>query len=179
MENEIWKDIKGYEGSYQISNLGRVKSLVRLHVKKEVILTNTCDSNGYKMTTLTVNGFELKTSIHRLIAIAFIGNPHNKPQVNHINGIKTDNRIENLEWATSKENINHAWDTGLTKRRLGKNSPNHKQIIDISNNEIYSSVKDAANIVGLKLSTLCAMLNGQNKNKTNLRYYEGNKSGGL
>ena len=111
---EIWKDIKGYEGYLQISNLGRVKSLERkvktyygYRIKKEKILSASHDINGYLDVKICVNYRTTSLKVHRLIAEAFIPNPESKPTVNHINGIKDDNRIENLEWATMKEQAYH------------------------------------------------------------------------
>lgn len=112
---EIWKDIRGYEGLYQVSNMGRVKSLERITTRKngvtlpikEKILQYGIDRKGYYFVGLYKNSKGENKSIARLVAEAFISNPENKPEVNHINTIRTDNRIENLEWCTHKENCNN------------------------------------------------------------------------
>ena len=113
---EIWKDIEEYEGLYQISNLGRVKSLPKLYKRKynsyytkEKILKNNLGKNGYYRVNLSGKSFY----IHRLVAEAFIPNLYDKKTINHIDGVKTNNSISNLEWATYGENNRHAIDTGL------------------------------------------------------------------
>ena len=112
LENEIFKDISGYEGLYIVSNLGRVVSLEKNNAYKEYLKSFEL-SKGYPRLTLNKNGKGKHFFIHRLVAKAFIPNPENKPQINHINGIKTDYSIDNLEWCTPKENIEHSIRTGL------------------------------------------------------------------
>lgn len=101
---EIWKDIEGYEGLYEISNLGRVKSLPRNTTKGGIKTVYKSGKSSYYKVLLCKNGKQKQPTIHRLLASAFIPNPDNKPQVDHINGDKTDNRIENLRWVTKSEN---------------------------------------------------------------------------
>ena len=108
---EVWKDILGYEGLYQISSLGRVKSF---HRNKPLILSLKKTSLGYLDVTLSKNGVKKSFRVNRLVAIAFIPNLENKPQVNHIDENKLNNKVSNLEWVTSKENINH----GTWKKRM-------------------------------------------------------------
>lgn len=145
---EIWKDVKGYEGLYQVSNLGRVKSLdayvnvgiknVKKALRKGKYLKATVNRCGYFIVELSKNGTRKTTTIHRLVASAFIDNPHNKPCVNHIDGNKQNNYISNLEWCTHSENIKHAFDNGLKVCKYGKEHHNHKIInqYDLNNNFI-------------------------------------------
>jgi len=104
--------IKGYEEIYSITRDGKVYSLYKKEYK------NLVTRRGYLSTTLWKNGKGSSSSIHRLVALAYIPNPENKPQVNHIDGDKSNNIVSNLEWATRSENVKHAYDTGLTK--IGK-----------------------------------------------------------
>lgn len=112
MEEEIWKDIKGYEGLYQISSFGYIKSFKRY--KEGKILRQAKYSNGYLFVHLRpmLNG-QKSQMVHRLVAETFIPNPNNYPYVNHKNGNKQDNTIENLEWCTQSYNLKHALDIGL------------------------------------------------------------------
>lgn len=121
---EIWRDIDGYAGYYQVSNKGRIRSLDRTiffsdgRVRKyagQILKRNSKTSSGYKQCILKVNGVSKYAYIHRLVAQAFIDNPENKKEVNHINGDKNDNSVENLEWVTASENDYHAVRTGLRK----------------------------------------------------------------
>lgn len=112
---EVWKPISGYEGLYEISNYGNVRSLERYKVYRNELRTihakilkyNTITS-GYKQVALYKSGKRKCLLIHRLVAEAFIDNPHNLPQVNHKDGNKTNNNVANLEWCTAKENMVHS-----------------------------------------------------------------------
>lgn len=122
LANEEWRDIEGYEGLYQISNCGRVKSMARLtktsrgngvRPVSEKILKPGVNTNGYLYVDLCKESSKKHILIHRLVASAYIENPESKTQVNHISSIKTDNRSKSLEWATPRENTVHAWTNGL------------------------------------------------------------------
>lgn len=106
MQNEIWKSVKGFEGIYEISNFGNLKSFKK--EKNGYILSNVNKKKGYVSVILKSKELKKSTRIHRLVAETFLENPENKSQVNHINGIKNDNRLVNLEWCTSSENVNHS-----------------------------------------------------------------------
>lgn len=121
---EIWKDVIGYEGYYKASNMGNIKSVDRLiycnrnksnSLFKGKLKTGSEDKDGYLSYGLSKNGLTKRFRGSRLVAQAFIPNPENKPYVNHINGIKTDNSVNNLEWVTQSENELHAHKLGLKK----------------------------------------------------------------
>ena len=119
--NEIWKQIEGYEGLYEVSNLGKVKRLpITLHSRfyKEKLLTISYNpGTGYYFVSLRKNEHNKNYSLHRLVAMTFIANPDNLPEVNHKDGKKSNNCVDNLEWCTSKENIEHAIRSGLVKNQ--------------------------------------------------------------
>ena len=128
MEIEIWEDIPGYDGLYQASTLGRVRSFN--YKKRQVarvpkILRPSFDNGGYLKVSIYKNKKHLNRNIHKLVVLTFIG-PSNGLQVNHKNGIKSDSRLENLEYITCKENVAHALKTGLIRDRSGERSHNHK-----------------------------------------------------
>ena len=145
---EEWKDIEGYYRLYQVSDLGRVKSLKRpidrgqrgIIIKEESIIKPQ-NKKGYLQVGLRKSGQSQKYfSVHRLVAKAFIENPKNKKTVNHKNFIKTDNRKDNLEWLTYKEQISHAIDNNVFNQKGSKNVKaklKEEDVIDIR--EVYSS----------------------------------------
>lgn len=134
---EVWKPIKGFEGRYSVSNKGRVKTH-RYNWNK--IMKPAYDNSGY----LYVHIIDKKKKIHRLVAEAFIPNPENKSQVNHKNGVKDDNRVENLEWATPSENQLHSLYV-LGHKHGGKPC---KKVICVEKRKVYNTITEAANDCG-------------------------------
>lgn len=137
---EIWKDLQGYEGIYQVSTLGRVKSLGRTVEKKsklgkefkmvvsEKVISGHVSDSGYIEYNIRKNGRPKTIRGHRLVAETFIENPSNKPLINHIDGDKTNNNLSNLEWSTHKENAKHALETGLLSNflKFARSKPRRK-----------------------------------------------------
>ena len=123
---EIWKDIKDYEGSYQVSNLGRVRSLTRkvktfngFRTTKGKLLKLLKTNRNYFRVDLKRNQKDKYISIHRLVAEAFLPNPNNYPVINHIDGDTSNNRVDNLEWCTQSHNVKEAYRIGLAKPTSG------------------------------------------------------------
>lgn len=165
MEKEIWKDVVGYEGLYKVSNTGKVFSLER-HGTKNRLMCAHDNGKGYYRVKMSKNDISKSHMLHRIIAEAFIPNLENKKCVNHINGNKKDNRIENLEWCTHSENVNHAIRTGLKKI---KPLPGMK-VINIKSGKIFISINEAAREKGIDRSHLSLKLRGKIKNNTEYRF---------
>lgn len=159
---EIWKDIKGFEDWYEISNKGRVKS-----IDKRIIMKTNLSKSGYERLCLTKNGKSVHKVIHRLVAEAFIPNPNNYAQVNHKNGIKTDNRVENLEWCSASYNVKHAYVNNLKSNKKGIYNKLSKPIkqFDKGNNLIgvYGSIREAERKTGIKNQSIIQNLKGRYK----------------
>lgn len=161
---EVWKDIKDYEGLYQVSNFGKIRKLRFINNicnKNKIFFITPQKVNGYYHVVLYKNGKYKDKLLHRLIAETFIPNIKNYLEVNHKNGDKTDNRVENLEWCTRKQNMQHAVKTGLyispNKGRYGANSYKALKVkmLNKENNEvikIFGSIIDAAHYIGANKS---------------------------
>lgn len=173
---EIWKDIPGYEGKYQISNLGNVMSLhfKRSSTNKKLLKPIKNNGYGYLRVTLRKDGKYKAPTIHRLVAQAFIPNPENKPQVNHLDCNPENNKVTNLEWVTREENVQYGYSHGNMKAsksflgRTGSKHPLSKPIfqVDISTNKIikeFAGINEASRITGVSVSGICSCCKGDRK----------------
>lgn len=156
---EIWKDVIGYEGLYKVSNLGNVISINYNGTKKSKLLAYHLNYKGYARVHLTKNKQDKYMSVHRLVAEAFIPNIKKYPQVNHKNGIKVDNRVDNLEWCTNEYNFQHALNTGLIKKKAkGYHQPYSKSVnqYDLSGNFIkhWDYISDASKQLNISLTSI-------------------------
>ena len=180
---EKWLPVEGYDGYYEVSNRGEVRT-------KKKTLRKHAMSNGYFNVSLFKNGKYKAIGIHRLVAIAFIPNPDNLPQVNHKDGNKHNNEVSNLEWATCSENISHAYNTGLKEncrehcRKLGKRgSPEQKAYIEAKKRKVISvlissektaeheSSNQAARDTGCDLAAVFKILNKKQKQTKGYCFY--------
>lgn len=167
---EIWKPIKGYEGLYEVSNLGRVKSLPRRGTYGiEHILKPSPNKKGYPQVQLCKNSEYCPKRVHRLVAENFIPNPDNLPQVNHIDGNKLNNNVENLEWCTNEYNYKHSIKMGLRKNAY-KNltgSKHYKSVIvnqftlDNKFVKTWLCVRDIERELGFNNRNICACCRGK------------------
>lgn len=153
---EVWKDIEGYEGLYQVSNLGRIK-----RVETDRILKACKDKGGYLRVNLSKNSVTSTNTLHRLVAEAFIPNTDNKPEVNHIDEDKTNNSINNLEWSTRKYNLNH----GTRNKRISKTQsiPIIATNIKTGESTEFYGTNDCARHLGLYSSNITRVLKGVSK----------------
>lgn len=128
VESEVWKPVVGYEGLYEVSNIGRVRSINFRNSGKAKVMSPSFNTWGYLIVDLRKNNKRHSYTVHRLVALAFIPNPDNLPEINHKNEIKYDNTVENLEWCTRKYNINYG--TGIKRRSIKIGKP----IVQLDNN---------------------------------------------
>lgn len=172
---ETFQPISGYEKLYRISNYGRVKSVSHLingHLGSKrksstKILKCLDNGKGYQTVVLCVNYKKKRQYIHRLVAIAFIPNPEDKPQINHKKGIKIDNRASQLEWCTEQENSIHAHTTGLIVVPKGKNNHNSVSINQFSTGgefiKTWDCVREAAEYIGITTQSISGVLRKVNR----------------
>ena len=165
--DEVWKDVDGYQGHYQVSNLGRVRSLTRtikgrwgLQIEQGQIMSPV-ERNGYLRVCLKKDGKGRNFPIHRLVAIAFIQNPNNLPEVNHINENKKDNRLCNLEWCDRKHNCKY----GTRTERLSKKLSKEVLQLTMAGEVVakFKSAKDVQRKLGYSSSYICECCNGKHK----------------
>jgi len=164
---EVWKDVKGFEGLYQVSNIGNVKRLKNENALLEKLVGRSIDRYGYVKRVLCKQGKMYDFTEHRLVAIAFIDNPEDKLTINHINGIKTDNRVENLEWNTNLENKQHAVNSGLTNLK-GINHPrcklSEKDVLEIREIGFTQTRTALSKKYGVSRNSILGIINRKNWN---------------
>ena len=169
---EVWKDIEGYEGLYQVSNLGRIKSLPKqdgFRFLNEKIKKSFRQKNGYLRASLYKEGIGKTELIHRLVAKAFLPNPNSLPQVNHKDENKLNNRVDNLEWCSAKYNMNYGTcieRRAKTQRETGcqiNNKASSVPVICLENNIIYPSIREAERKLHLDGSCISKVCRGVRK----------------
>lgn len=169
--SEVWRPVRGYEGEYEVSDSGRVRSLSRPIVgipgrrawmSRERVLYQSVDKAGYVRVNLTHDGIRKGKLVHVLVAEAFMDRPNGKTEVNHINGIKGDNRICNLEFCTPSENIRHAIQTGLRK---AKSTP-----VYCEDGRRFSGAAEASKVTLIGMSSICKCCKGRIKKAGGLRW---------
>lgn len=171
---EIWKDIEGFNGKYQISNYGNVRSFSKW--KNGELLKAGLTKTGYYYVNLVKGGRKeiVNARVHRLVAIAFIDNPYNLPEVNHIDGNKRNNYVGNLEWVSRESNIQHAYDMGLISKKIGKENTNSKAVIqkDKEGNiiKVWDSVADIHREKGYSTNSIICCCNKKPKYHTAYGY---------
>lgn len=167
---EQWMAVAGYEGLYEVSSVGGVRVVSRA---VDTAVLSLCDHGGYKRVYLSKDGIKVGLLVHRLVAIAFVQNPKNKPCINHINGIRSDNDVSNIEWCSHSENMLHSFrvlDRKPTRYWSGKKGYNHgcsKEVIQFSRGGIelgrFGSGGEAGRSVGTSCSHILSCCRGQRK----------------
>lgn len=155
---EVWEWINNYEGDYQISNKGRIKSFKTNKIGK-ILKPKKDGKDKYLMICLCKNGNKKYYLIHRLVAETFIPNPENKLQVNHIDGNKKNNKVDNLEWVTCSENINHAYENDLNSKQVGV------YVVDAFTGKIikhFKSITSASNFTNISSESIRDIMNDKN-----------------
>lgn len=187
---EIWKEIPGYEGVYYASNHGHIKTLSRKYPQGKIFKTKA-NPEGYHRINLYKNGMRRSFGVHRLVLMAFIANPLTKPRVNHIDNNPGNNHLENLEWATHQEDIDHKCRQNRQNRPFGEKSnffglkgsshpaygkqlkngksPRAREVLDTQTGIYYDCVKEAAHAKNINHNTLYNKLINNRKNNTGLQ----------
>lgn len=184
MENEEWRDIAGYEGQYQVSNLGNVKSLDKYvnhfgggkRLRKGKILKPNTDNVGYKYIVIYKNKKNKTYKIHRLVAQAFIPNPDNLPQVNHKDENKLNNTVDNLEWCDCKYNVNYG--TAIQRRVEKQSKPVLQYTLNGEFVAEYPSIMEASRQTGINQAHISDCCNKKKRKAINGLYYIRNSTGG-
>ena len=164
----MWRSVKGYEGLYEASTDGEVRSIARRTTKGGILKLYVSPHNGYAYVTLSKNNKRKTKRVHRLIATAFWGDRPEK-QINHKNGDKTDNRLSNLEYCTQSENMKHAYDTGLERVTWGKS------VICLDDGQVYKTLTECAKAYGgTRANQITRVCKGERKHfrKKRFMYYD-------
>ena len=178
MDGEVWKDIVGFEGYYMVSNYGRVKSCDRIlphdthgiwHIRERILKPGKIGvKKKYASVALQTGHGQLDSKrVHRLVAEAFIPNPDNKPEVNHIDGNTQNNCVANLEWVTPQENMDHAWRTGLCENIV---KAKQRPVINLDTGERFDSITDAERSFGKSTGSISHVLNGKHERAHGFRW---------
>lgn len=168
---EIWKDVKDYEGLYKVSNLGKVKRLIGVQCKKERTLKVIDNGSGYLGVSLCKNSIVTRKYLHRIVADSFLTNDQEKEEVNHIDGIRSNNKLSNLEWVTRSENHKHRYDVlgqrGVNYGKTGEKNWRSKKVYKytLSGDLIchYSAVLEAMRQTGINEASIRGCIYGRQK----------------
>lgn len=163
---EIWKDVPGYEGTYKISNMGRVKSL-NYDGSMEARIMTPYYVHKYKRVRIFKDKKSISVGVHRLVAQAFIPNPDNKPFVNHIDGDQSNNRVDNLEWCTQSENVMHAYRVLGYKASGGREK---RRVRLVETGQVFNSIKEASVKTGHNRTSIISCCKGRYKTASGVHW---------